>query len=205
MTDMILAMVPTYGLPLLAAVVFLSCLALPVPSSLAMLTSGSFVGAGDLALVPTVLTALFAALAGDQTGYLIGRKAGAPALRWLARKRDRKVLIARARAWIARRGGIGVFLSRWLFSPLGPYVNLIGGATGLGWTRFTLWGAAGEAVWVAMYVGLGVVFAGNIAAGAELAADFSGILAGGAISLFLGLRLVALGRRHRHRAAARLK
>lgn len=203
MTDLILAMVPTYGLPLLALVVFLSCLALPVPSSLAMLTSGSFVGAGDLALVPTILTALAAAIVGDQTGYLIGRKAGAPALRRLALRRDRKLLIVRARAWIARRGGIGVFLSRWLFSPLGPYVNLIGGATGIGWARFTLWGAAGEAVWVALYVGLGVVFAGNIAAGAELAADFSGILAGGVISLFLGLRLIALARRQRVRQNAR--
>ena len=25
------------------------------------------------------------------------------------------------------------FLSRWLFSPLGPYVNFLGGATGLPW------------------------------------------------------------------------
>jgi membrane-associated protein len=195
-TDQILELVPTYGLPLLAVVVFLSCLALPVPSSLVMLASGSFAAAGDLAMVQTFATALFAAIAGDQAGYLIGRRGGAPLLAWIARKGDRKALLDKARAWINRRGGIGVFLSRWLVSPLGPYVNFIGGATGLDWRRFTLWGAAGELVWVSLYVGLGVAFADNIGAAAELATDFIGALAAGVVALLLGWRVVNVLRRH---------
>lgn len=197
MTEWILELVPTYGLPLLAVVVFLSCLALPVPSSLVMLASGSFVSAGDLPFSLTLLTAFAAAIAGDQTGYLIGRRGGAPLLARLAARGERRKLLDRARAWINLRGGIGVFLSRWLFSPLGPYVNFIGGATGLDWRRFTVWGAAGEAVWVGLYVGLGMAFAGNIAAAGELAGDFSGILAAGTLALFLGLRLRAVARNHK--------
>ena len=196
MTEQILELVPVYGLWLLAVVVYLSCLALPVPSSLVMLASGSFAAAGDLAMVPTFATALAAAIAGDQTGYLIGRKGGTPLLAWFDRKPDRKALLARAQDWIDHRGGIGVFLSRWLVSPLGPYVNFIGGATGLDWRRFTIWGAAGEVVWVGMYVGLGVAFAGNIAAAADLASDFIGILAAGAVALLLGRRLVTVLRKH---------
>lgn len=197
MTEWILELVPTYGLPLLAVVVFLSCLALPVPSSLVMLASGSFVSAGDLPFSLTLLTAFAAAIAGDQTGYLIGRRGGAPLLARLAARGERRKLLDRARAWINLRGGIGGFLSRWLFSPLGPYVNFIGGATGLDWRRFTVWGAAGEAVWVGLYVGLGMAFAGNIAAAGELAGDFSGILAAGTLALFLGLRLRAVARNHK--------
>ena len=197
MTEWILELVPTYGLPLLAVVVFLSCLALPVPSSLVMLASGSFVSAGDLPFSLTFLTAFAAAIAGDQTGYLIGRRGGAPLLARLAARGERRKLLDRARTWINLRGGIGVFLSRWLFSPLGPYVNFIGGATGLDWRRFTVWGAAGEAVWVGLYVGLGMAFAGNIAAAGELAGDFSGILAAGTLALFLGLRLRAVARNHK--------
>ncbi len=189
MTDQIIALVPTYGLSLLVLIVFLSCLALPVPSSLVMLTSGSFVGAGDLSLVPTFLAALGAAVAGDQIGYLIGRKGGGKLLNRIASTRDRQALLDRAKNWTDQRGGPGVFLSRWLVSPLGPYVNFIGGATGLAWGRFTIWGAAGEAVWVTLYVGLGFVFSDNISAVAELASDFSGMLAAGVVTLGLGWQI----------------
>lgn len=189
MTDQILALVPTYGLSLLVVIVFLSCLALPVPSSMVMLTSGSFAGTGDLDMTATFLAALGAAVAGDQVGFLIGRKGGAPLLMRLASTPDRKALLKRAEELINKRAGVGVFFSRWLISPLGPYVNFIGGATGLNWVRFSLFGVAGEAVWVSGYVGLGVAFSDNIAAAAELASDLSGVLAGGAVTLFIGWRL----------------
>jgi len=48
MTDLILTLAADYGVPLLFSVTFLSCLALPVPSSLLMLASGGFAAAGDL-------------------------------------------------------------------------------------------------------------------------------------------------------------
>lgn len=195
MTESLLALVPLYGLPVLALVVFLSCLALPVPASLVMLTGGSFVAVGELALLPTYMSAVVAAVAGDQLGFALGRRGGAPMLAWLARGRDRAALLERARLWIDRRGGPGVFLSRWLVSPLGPYVNFIGGATGLGWRRFTFWGVAGELVWVAIYVGLGLVFADNIEAVADIAGSLSGFLAAGLVTLFLGWRLREVLRR----------
>ena len=40
MTDWLLALVPTYGLWLLAAATFLSCLAIPIPVSILMLAAG---------------------------------------------------------------------------------------------------------------------------------------------------------------------
>jgi membrane protein DedA with SNARE-associated domain len=50
MIDALLAAVPTHGVWLVAAVTFLSCLALPMPASLVMLTAGGFAAAGDLDL-----------------------------------------------------------------------------------------------------------------------------------------------------------
>ena len=50
MTELVLAFAADYGVPLLFAVTFLSCLALPVPSSLLMLASGGFAAAGDMVL-----------------------------------------------------------------------------------------------------------------------------------------------------------
>jgi membrane protein DedA with SNARE-associated domain len=109
-------------------------------------------------------------------------------------------MIAKARGLLDRHGGAAVFLSRWLFSPLGPYVNLVTGAARMPWLRFALWDALGEGVWVALYLGLGYTFGSQIEAVAELAANFSGILAAGAVALGLGLWLRALLRAdHRKR------
>ena len=85
-----------------------------------------------------------------------------------------------------RFGGPGVFLSRWLFSPLGPYVNFAGGAASLNWARFTAWGAMGEAVWVVVYVGLGYTFADRINELADILGNASGFMAAGVITIGLG-------------------
>ncbi|WP_425101173.1 DedA family protein [Tropicibacter sp. S64] len=148
MTDTLLALVPVYGGWILMAVTFLSCLAIPVPSSLLMLAGGAFAASDDLALLTVLASALGGALAGDQTGYLLGRKGGTPLIARLETHERSAGLIARARRMITERGVVSVFLTRWLFSPLGPYVNFIGGAMGLDWRRFTAGSVSGESVWV---------------------------------------------------------
>ncbi len=194
MTDWILAAVPTYGPWLVAAVTFLSCLALPVPASLLMLTAGGFAAAGDVALWQVAGGAFAGAVAGDQAGYWAARKGG-PAL--LARLEDggpRGAVVARARAFVAARGVAAVFLTRWLLSALGPYANLVTGATGFRWLPFTLAGAAGEALWVGVYTGAGYAFGGNLQAATQFAGSIIGFLAAGAVALTLGLWLVRLAR-----------
>ena len=189
MTDWLLELVPQYGLWALAVSTFLSCLALPFPASILMLTAGGFVAAGDLGLVSTLAAAAAGGIAGDQLGFWAGRRLGAPLLARLGRDPARDRLLARAEAFLARRGAAAIFLSRWLFSPLGPWVNLITGSSGYGWRRFTLAGVAGEAVWAGLYVGAGYAFAGNITAANELLGSVLGMVAGGAAVLALGLWL----------------
>jgi membrane protein DedA with SNARE-associated domain len=90
---------------------------------------------------------------------------------------------------------MGVFLSRWLVSPLGPWVNLIAGATGMSALRFTLSGAAGEAVWVGLYVGLGFLFAANIGALSYVLGNAVAAVTAAAVAIGLGLLLLAGARR----------
>ena len=189
MTDWLLGLVPQYGIYLLAAATFSSCLALPIPASILMIAAGGFVASGDLELATSTGAALVGALIGDQAGYFGGRWGGS----WLvARLGARAEPLGKATALLAARGGIAVFLSRWLVSALGPYVNIAAGAAGLPWLRFTLWGALGEAVWVAVYVGAGFTFSGNLAAASGMAVDVLGLLAAGAIAIGLGYWLFAL-------------
>jgi membrane-associated protein len=193
MTDWLLALVPTYGPWLLAAATFLSCVALPIPASILMLAAGGFVAAGDLTLATTCLAALAGAVLGDQAGFAAGRFG---LQRALARGEGETAgqgagLLHRARDLLARRGGLAVFLSRWLVSALGPYVNLAAGGAGLAWGSFTLWSVLGEAVWVGLYVGLGYTFTGNLEAASAQAVNVLGLLGAGAVALGLGAWLLS--------------
>jgi membrane-associated protein len=195
-TETALALVPVWGVWLVAVATFASCLAMPIPSSLIMLAAGGFVASGDLTGWQVATAALMGAVLGDQTGFVLGRAGGAPLVARLRRTPRRAALITDAEAMIARHGGIGVFLTRWLMSPLGPYVNFLAGAARMDHGRFTVSGIAGETVWVAIYVGLGFVFADRIVALGQLLGNLSGLLAAGAVTIVLGiwmLRLVSRG------------
>ncbi|MGB8817674.1 MAG: VTT domain-containing protein [Rhizobiaceae bacterium] len=159
-----------------------------MPASILMLAAGGFVAAGDLSLMTSIAGALGGAVAGDQAGYFSGRWAGG---RLTEKLGTRAAPLAKATAMLARRGGVAVFLTRWLFSALGPYVNLAAGASRQPWPIFTAWGIAGEAVWVGLYVGLGYGFTGNLEAASTMAVNILGMLAAGAVAAGLGYWLVA--------------
>ena len=186
MTDWLLALVPQYGLWLLAVTTFLSCLALPIPASILMLTAGGFAAAGELDLWQALGAAATGAIMGDQIGFGLGRSLGKTVLKRLGRDRGRDRLLAKARALLKRRGVAAVFLSRWLVSPLGPYINLVAGSTGLGWLRFTLSSVPGEALWAGLYVGAGFALGGNIHAASDMLGSILGMIGGAAAVLILG-------------------
>lgn len=190
MTETILALAADYGVTLLFCVTLLSCLALPVPSSLLMLACGGFAAAGDLSLPAVIVAAYCGALIGDNLGYWIARGLGQRLGDWLAAKPKRAALRHKSEAFMEKWGGSSVFFSCWLVAPLGPYVNYVSGLSKFSWPRFALWGAAGEVVWVGLYVGLGYSFADNITAISDLAGNLSGFLAAGVVAIGMGVWLL---------------
>jgi membrane protein DedA with SNARE-associated domain len=195
MSEVFLGLVSTYGVAMIAVATFLSCLALPIPASLVMMAGGAFVASGDLALGAVVAAAFGGAVAGDQIGFRAGRYGGRALTARAAREPGRAEILARARRMVERWGVASVFFSRWLVSPLGPWVNIAAGAAGMNAARFTLSGAAGEAVWVALYVGLGYLFAANIAALAEVLGNSVAAVTAVAVAAMLGALLVSGSRK----------
>ena len=200
MTDWLLALVPSYGPPLIALAIFASCLALPVPASLLLLAGGGFVAVGDIALLPLVAWAWLGLALGDHSVYWLGRAGGAPLAERLGRK---AASVRKARALLAARGGPFLFLSRWLFSPLGPYVNFGAGAARLPWWTFLIWGTAGEVVWLTIYTGLGYAFAGQLEEASDLALNALMAIGAAAVAIGLGIWLFGTRRRKRRRAQIR--
>ena len=187
MTETVFGLVTQYGAYVIFLSAFLSCLALPIPTSLMMLTGGAFVAAGDLTFWNVALAAYTGAVLGDQAGYFIGRSGGGALVEKMARSKSRAAVLERARALIDRRGNMGVFLSTWALAPLGPWVNFVAGATGLAWRRFALWDVLGETVWVVAYVGLGYIFMDQVSTVAEIMGDVIGLLV--ALSLAIAAAL----------------
>ena len=97
-----------------------------------------------------------------------------------------------------RWGGLAVFFSRFLLTPLALPINLLAGGT-----RYTLWRyvglvVAGEALWVVTFGGMGYLFADQWEAVSALMGKLSGAVAAAALGLagavYL-LRRAWLGRR----------
>lgn len=187
--ETVLGWLSDYGTIALFLGTFLSCLALPVPSSLMMLTSGALVASGDLDAIAVISAAYGGALLGDALGFAIGKLGGTHLDDWSIRHPKRGAALTQARARLCAKGSSFVFFSRWLFSPLGPYVNVVAGASGMHYRRFAIWDAAGEAVWVSLYIGLGIGFASNIGAIADIATDLSGLIAASVVTVGLGIWL----------------
>lgn len=191
MTEWLLGLVPQYGLWLLFAVTFLSCLALPFPASILMMAAGGFAAAGDFLLWQAVLAALAGAVLGDQVGYWAGH--GALAGRLVKPAGGTQAPLQQKAAAMMAKGGLpAIFLTRWLFSALGPWINLTAGGLNYSWIAFTLAGIGGEIVWSGLYVGIGYGFADNLDAAGDTVASYLGFVGTGGMALILGYVAVHL-------------
>lgn len=81
MTDQLLELLTTYGLPALFVAMILAAAGMPFPSSLTLVAMGSFVAQGELSFWPVVAAGSAGAVIGDQIGYAFGRYGGRPCSR----------------------------------------------------------------------------------------------------------------------------
>ena len=202
MTDTLLSLLSDFGPLILFFATLGSCFGLPIPATLTMLGAGALSASSDLSITLVITASLLGALVGDQLGYWLGRAGrGIVEARFMSSP-GRAALVERARGFTCRWGGLGIFLSRWLVSPLGPWINLTGGAARMSWGSFTLWGTLGEIVWVAIYLGLGFFFSTSLTALAAFLADAVWFLAGATITAALGYALFRILRRRHSQVGA---
>ena len=184
MTDLLLALLPTYGLYIIASITIIAALGVPLPSSVVALTSGGLAATGDLVLLEVLLTTFFAFAVGDQLAYTLGRLAKPE---WIEKLRESKMvgpLVQRSETFYHKRGLMAILLSRTVMSSIGPYIAYFCGAMQMKRARFTLIALVGVAIWTTTYVMLGYLFAGNLPQMTRLVAGF--LVAGVAALLALG-------------------
>jgi membrane-associated protein len=158
-----------------------------VPGDTVVLVAATGVGNGfEFAFL--LLAVIVGALAGESIGFALGRFFGPRirASRLGSRLGERNWI--RAEQYLARRGGIAVFVSRFLpvFHALIP---LTVGMSAMSYRRFLQWTVPACAIWAGAYVSVGTLAAGSFRVVArEL--HFAGYLFAAVIAVFFAIVLV---------------
>jgi membrane protein DedA with SNARE-associated domain len=168
-----------------------------LPGETAAILGGVAASRSHVSVVAVALVVVAAAIIGDSVGYELGRQVG-PRILALELMQRRRRRLDGAQAYLARRGGMAVFLGRWT-AFLRAVMPALAGSARMPYGRFLTYNAAGGLVW-----GVAVVLAGYFAG--ESFTRVEGVL-GTASAVVLAVVVVAAivvwqVRRHRSEAAA---
>ncbi|AND16753.1 DedA family protein [Rathayibacter tritici] len=169
-----------------------------VPGDTIVIVSATGV-TSPLQFIALAVTVVIGALCGESVGFYLGRWFG-PRIRTsrLGRRLGEKNWLL-AERYLARRGGIAVFLSRFL-PVLHSLIPLTVGMSGMRYRTFMAWTIPACVLWSSAYVGVGAAAAGSYR---ELSESLhgAGYIFVGVIVVFA--LLVLLGKKLLNRAEAR--
>lgn len=194
MRDQILAALSLYGSPALFLIVLIAAVGVPLPVTLLLIVTGSLVSQGVMDVWVAIGLAGSGQVIGDQIGYAIGRWGGSGLARrfskFLGRENRLETVQGKACEW----GGPGIFLTRWLVTALGPWVNLASGLAGYGWPRFLLWDTLGEFLGAGLYITIGRVFSDRVQEMNEVLGDASWAIVALIAAVWIGWKLFVSAR-----------
>ena len=194
MSEHILAALARYGEPVLFVVAAVASVGIPLPVMLLFIVAGSLVAQGTLSFAVAVSVATLGSIAGDQIGYAVGRWGGHALVARMTRLLGGTQRLSEVTAKVHRWSGPSVFFSRWLVTPLGPWVNLASGLADYSWVRFTLWDVVGEAIDAALFIGIGLEFSDRVQELESILGDLTWALVALLAAAVIGWKLLS-GRR----------
>ena len=153
LAEMLLDVLPVYGPYLLGLVALCCALGLPLPMPVLVLATGALVRQGMLGVGWAVVGCLAGSLLGESVYYTAGRYAGD----WVQQHAGRLI----AGTWLKTQQQFGaqaaltVYLTRFLFTPLGIPTSVIAGSHHYAFWRFAGCALAGDMVWIASYGAVG--------------------------------------------------
>lgn len=164
------------------------------PGETAALAGGALASLGRVNVIVMVLVVVGCAIGGNLLGYQVGKLVGP----WLVRHRPLRgrAGVTRAEHLVARYGGPGVFLGRWV-AVARALVPGIAGMSGMGYVTFVLFSVVGGVMWGCAYVLIG--YSAGTAYGSI--ATRIGLYSLGVVGalVLLVVAWVILRRRRRHR------
>ncbi|MGW1003003.1 DedA family protein [Streptomyces sp. NPDC002520] len=149
-----------WGYWAVGGLIFLEDFGVPAPGETILIAAAVYAGAGQLNIVAVIALGFFAAILGDNVGYLIGRTGGHA----LVRRYGKYVFLPperyeKAEKFFTRHGGKVVTVARFI-EGLRQVNGIVAGAAEMPWPRFVAFNALGAALWVGLWAGVGYL-AGN--------------------------------------------
>jgi len=123
---------------------------------------GGLASQGKLSVVALWFTVYTAVVAGDNLGFLVGRKFGRPILHRFGARLVKQSTIDKAERFFVRYGATAVFFTRFILASIAAPLNVLAGASDLRWRKFFVASALGQAGWASIYVSLGYYFGKQI-------------------------------------------
>lgn len=124
------------------------------PGDSLLFTAGLFASRGDLPIIPLVVVAFLAAVAGDSVGYAFGKRAGASLYKREDSRFFKQEHLGRATEFYERHGGKTIVIARFI-----PIVRtmapIVAGAAEMKYRRFIAFNVVGGALW-----GIGITLLG---------------------------------------------
>lgn len=136
-----------YGYAVVFGGVFLENTGLPVPGETVLLAGAALAHHGQLSLLWVIVTAIVAAILGDNLGFFIGRRGG----RRIAERHGWRIGLTPNRLiqfdrFFERHGPKTVFAARFI-TGLRVVGAVLAGGSGMAWPTFLFYNASGAIVW----------------------------------------------------------
>lgn len=180
-----LGWISVYGAPVVGGILFLGSAGIPLPVTLIVIASGAFMRQNLLEPYSTGVWGYVGTVLGDAVLYCLGYFATG----WMERRLGNKATWQDARRLFDRRGGIAIFLTRWLLTAAAIPVTLIAGSSGYPFKKFIIYDMLGELTWIGLYGGLGYAFGSQWELVSDFISNFSGFILG-ALVLAAGIYLL---------------
>ena len=150
-----------YGLLFLIVFVETGLVVTPfLPGDSLLFVVGALAGSGAISLPIALGVLLFAAIAGDQVNYSIGRGMGPRVFGWEQSRWFNRQAFDRAHAFYERYGGVTIILAR--FMPfIRTFAPFVAGVSEMDRRRFTTFNMTGAVLWIVSLTLAGYLF-GNI-------------------------------------------
>jgi membrane-associated protein len=136
---------------------------LVVPGEVGMVLAGAAGATAGLSLPWLIVAAAVGSVLGDSFGYFVGRRWGRSLVeRWAFTRRVLEPKLATAERYFERRGGVAVFVARWV-GALRAVVPVVAGTSKMPYHRFLAWSATAAVMWSTVIVSLGWRFGDDMA------------------------------------------
>ncbi|WP_280153963.1 rhodanese-like domain-containing protein [Piscinibacter sp. XHJ-5] len=159
----LLDLISQYGVLFVFACVLVEQAGAPIPAFPALLVAGSLAAAGTHSAAAFLASAVAASLIADSLWYAAGKRFGSRVLRTLCRlSLSQDGCVRQTEAIFVRWGAPSLMLAKFI-PGFASVATAMAGSTGVGRAAFLVYDGIGAALWAAVALALGWVFAAAVA------------------------------------------